>query len=56
MVTDSDLQTVNLDIEGMRCAGCVASVERALNSPEGVHEARVNFATHRARVSLMGGG
>ena len=39
-----------LSISGMSCAGCVASVETALNSVEGVEEASVNFAEHTAVV------
>src|SRR5207248_664428 len=40
---------VNLDIEGMTCAGCAARVERALNRLDGV-QASVNLATERATV------
>jgi len=39
-----------LSISGMSCAGCVASVETALNSVEGVEEASINFAEHTAIV------
>jgi len=39
-----------LSISGMSCAGCVASVEKALNGVEGVTQARVNFAEHTAEV------
>ena len=39
-----------LSISGMSCAGCVASVETALNSVQGVEEATVNFAEHTANV------
>lgn len=39
-----------LSIGGMSCAGCVASVETALNSVAGVEEATVNFAEHTAIV------
>ncbi|WP_341769716.1 cation-translocating P-type ATPase [Agromyces protaetiae] len=42
--------TVDLDIEGMTCASCVARVEKRLTRIEGV-DARVNLATERARVS-----
>ena len=35
----------------MSCAGCVATVENALNSVPGVVEASVNFAEHTAEVS-----
>lgn len=39
-----------LSISGMSCAGCVASVETAINSVAGVEEASVNFAEHTAIV------
>ena len=43
--------TIRLSISGMACAGCVAGVENALNSVEGVESAAVNFAEHTAIVS-----
>lgn len=44
------MSSYRLSIGGMSCAGCVASVETALNSVEGVEEALVNFAEHTAVV------
>lgn len=41
---------LDLAIGGMTCASCVRSVEAALLSVAGVSEAKVNFATGRARV------
>jgi len=43
---------VDLRISGMHCASCVATVERALGSVQGVAEASVNLATERAHVRL----
>jgi len=40
----------HLSIGSMSCAGCVASVEKALNSVAGVTSANVNFAEHTAEV------
>ena len=37
-------------IGGMSCAGCVASVEKALKSVEGVESSSVNFAEHTAEA------
>jgi len=34
----------------MNCAGCVSSVEKALNGVPGVSSANVNFAEHTASV------
>jgi heavy metal translocating P-type ATPase len=42
---------VDLEIEGMTCASCVARVERALKTVPGVTSAAVNLATERATVT-----
>ena len=44
------MNSYRLSISGMSCAGCVASVETAMNSVPGVTEASVNFAEHTAVV------
>jgi len=44
-------QRYRLSISGMSCAGCVSSVENALNRVQGVQTAVVNFAEHTASVS-----
>jgi len=44
------IQIINLDIQGMTCAGCVNSVEKALGNVDGVDLAEVNFAMNRAAV------
>jgi Cu+-exporting ATPase len=43
--------TVQLPVEGMNCAACVARVEKALAALPGVTKATVNLATDRAQVS-----
>jgi Cu+-exporting ATPase len=42
---------LRLSISGMSCAGCVASVEKALRAVPGVTEATVNLAERTATVS-----
>ena len=42
---------IRLSIAGMSCAGCVASVEKALQAVPGVETATVNFAEHTAVVT-----
>jgi len=42
---------IRLSISGMTCAGCVATVEQALQNAPGVEQASVNFAEHTATVS-----
>ena len=44
---------VSLAIEGMTCGSCAARIEQRLNALDGV-DARVNYATERARVQLSG--
>ncbi len=47
---EQNSQIINLDIQGMTCAGCVSSVEKALGKVDGVDLAEVNFALNRASV------
>ena len=44
-------QQIRLTISGMSCAGCVGTVETALQGVAGVTAANVNFAEHTATVS-----
>jgi len=44
------LSEVDLYVEGIRCASCVWLNERLLSRTPGVAFARVNYATHRARI------
>ncbi|MEC4590689.1 heavy metal translocating P-type ATPase [Nitrospirillum amazonense] len=52
---DAGTHTVELAIQGMTCAGCVARVEKALRAAPGVVQATVNLATERASVVLVDG-
>jgi len=42
--------TLELSIQGMSCASCVARVEKSLAALPGVQDAHVNFATETARI------
>lgn len=44
------MNVTRLSLSGIRCAGCVSSVETALNDVEGVVAANVNFAEHTATI------
>lgn len=44
------LETLVLDVGGMKCAGCVKAVERKLSQMGGVQSACVNLATEMATV------
>src|SRR5690606_36531695 len=48
-------ESVDLEIEGMTCASCVARVEGALTRTPGVVRAQVNLATERAQVEVLPG-
>jgi Cu+-exporting ATPase len=47
-------QTLELSIDGMTCASCVGSVERALAKVPGVKSVSVNLANERAHLELLG--
>ena len=51
METDNTSDALRLSILGMRCAGCVSSVEGALAAVTGVESVNVNFADHSALVT-----
>jgi len=46
----SELNKVILKIEGMTCASCAQTIEKALNRTEGVKDANVNVATEKATI------
>src|SRR5512137_1347170 len=48
-------ETLQLAIEGMTCASCVARVEKALAAVPGVLRASVNLASESARVEIVRG-
>ena len=50
---DVSVEEVNLQIEGMTCASCVARVEKALMKVPGVISVSVNLATDRATVQAL---
>ncbi len=50
--TDKKVQRLQLPVEGMTCASCVAHVEGALKDVPGVSLVAVNLATEKASVEL----
>ena len=48
-------ETITLAIDGMRCAACVAHVDKALSNLAGVLEVNVNLATEKATIAFMPG-
>ena len=51
---DAGDRVIDLAVEGMTCASCVARVERAARKVAGVSGAAVNLASERARISGAG--
>jgi len=47
-------KSLSLSVEGMHCASCVATIERALTEVPGVASASVNLGTGRAQVEGEG--
>lgn len=45
-----------LEVEGMHCGGCAASIEASLLDVPGVVSAAVDVATHRATVGVSAAG
>ncbi len=54
MATPRAMETVELAVSGMTCAGCAGRVEKALARVPGVTRAAVNLATERAAVEGSG--
>lgn len=50
IVSDNATASTELAVEGMRCAGCIAKIERGLLKVPGVSAARVNFTAKRLVV------
>jgi P-type Cu+ transporter len=47
---DSDMEDLNIKLQGMSCASCANSIEKAILNVPGVVESNVNFSTDRATI------
>jgi len=52
---DEDGRTVLFTVEGMRCGGCSAAVQKTLDAREDVEQAAVNLVTETAAVRFKAG-
>lgn len=52
MAGATEVKRIELPVEGMSCASCVARVEEGLQKTPGVAAAHVNFASERASVAF----
>ncbi len=50
--TGKALKKATLQLEGLSCASCAQTVEKALNKAKGVHQAQVNFAAEKAYIEF----
>ncbi|AFY71640.1 heavy metal translocating P-type ATPase [Thalassoporum mexicanum PCC 7367] len=48
----TEVATISLQVSGMKCAGCVAAVEKRLLACDGVRAATVNLVTERATIAV----
>jgi len=48
---EDDLEKIAIDVQGMTCNGCVASVSRVLKAVPGVADAQVTLTPGRATVT-----
>lgn len=46
----SETRDTRFTVPGMRCAGCIAKIERELPKIQGIHAARVNFSAKRVAI------
>ncbi len=51
----SSSKTATFPVQGMTCAACANTVERILQNKDGVEEASVNFAAHKATIKYSSG-
>lgn len=49
------IETANLIVENVSCAGCIGKIERTVNAMDGVTGARLNMSTRRLKVDWLTG-
>ncbi|WP_261815420.1 heavy metal translocating P-type ATPase [Vibrio gallicus] len=49
--TMASIETVHLSLEGVSCAGCVNTIQKAVESVDGVDSVLINFANRTAEVT-----
>ena len=43
-----NMESIQLNISGMKCGGCVSTVEKILNNSDGIENVSVNLLTESA--------
>jgi len=52
IVSESDIQTVNFNIEGMTCAGCEESIKHAVNELDGIVNVNPSYEKENTEVKF----
>jgi copper chaperone CopZ len=52
VVSQSDIQTIEFDVEGMTCAGCEESVKHAVNQLDGILEVIPSYENENTEVKF----
>ena len=47
-----NMESIQLSITGMKCGGCVSTVEKILNNSEGIKNVSVNLLTESAYFEI----
>ena len=53
--TEPGIARLDLAVDGVRCAGCIAKIEKGVGAIDGVSRARLNFSTKRLAVEWPDG-
>ena len=46
------MESIQLSVTGMKCGGCVSTVEKILNSSDGIENVSVNLLTESAYFEI----
>lgn len=55
MINARPVESANLLVENVSCAGCIGKIERTVNAMDGVTDARLNMSTRRLKVDWLPG-
>lgn len=51
-MTTAEVQTVELDVDGMKCGGCSGRLKKALDATEGVQSSTASHTTRKVSVAF----
>ena len=50
---DNFMKVIELELEGLNCAGCAAKIEKFSNEIEGVSSAQLDFVTKKLKINII---